>query len=771
MKRSKSYSVVIGILVFLTGLILTVTVSTLTNSTKAFDQAYSKIGGPNVIYWIMEDNYKQEMQQWFENREEVETVKLREAYSFNGALLQKDNKTISNSYDYQVLEYNSDDKMQLIDAKNKPELALSQGEIYLPYIFKTSKHVLVGDTIDYVFGNQKKQFKVAGFIEELITGGEIDASKFIYISNADIKDLLEINGDNVARLEQMRVRLTTDDEATCYQLSKEFMAVFGLDITYLKMVSQIKNNLLTLPNIALVVLVVFAIMLGTITITIMRYAILASIEKDYTNIGIVKALGFTPFMVQISITGHYALLALIASGISLIVGIVATPFIGQIILKSSGLIYKGGLSFGQAIFTTVVLVFIISIFSFITARHTKKISPIRAITNGIAPIYFSSRINIKLEKMKLLSLNNCLALKQILTKSKRYILLIMISSILAFSLCFSFGLVDTFQSESALEMMGTEFADLEVDTVTKAEAEKLINSIKVDYAVKWAFYRNTEQLEVDGESTVIKVRDNFTSSGVLKTLKGHFPQHDNEVAITTLLERRYKKHVGDYVSIKDAKGELHEFMISGTFQTIDEGGEVLMMHTSGMLVLNPEFEQNEVYIKLKSHDNLDATIQQMQARYTGYEEISNERKGMVDSVNTIKVVFLAITRLVLALTIIMISVISLLMMKITVYGETRELGIYKAIGFSSARLRLQLAQRFVMITAFGGGIGVVLETLFGAKLFSYALRFAGISKFSIEFSLLNILLPIVIISLLALISSFLSSSNTKRVSVYGLINE
>jgi len=111
------------------------------------------------------------------------------------------------------------------------------------------------------------------------------------------------------------------------------------------------------------------------------------------------------------------------------------------------------------------------------------------------------------------------------------------------------------------------------------------------------------------------------------------------------------------------------------------------------------------------------------------------------------------------------------MMKITVYGETRELGIYKAIGFSSARLRLQLAQRFVMITAFGGGIGVVLETLFGAKLFSYALRFAGISNFSIEFSLLNILLPIVIISLLALISSFLSSSNTKRVSVYGLINE
>lgn len=771
MRRSKSYSVVICVLVFLTGLILCVTTSTMKNSSEAFDQAYSRIGGPHLLYSILEENYSEELRQWFEQREDVEAVKLREAYLLNGALLQKDNRIIKSTFDYSVLVYSAEDKMRLIDSLYTPETALSKGEIYLPYIYETTENVVVGDKIEYVFDDQKLNLKVVGFIEEPIAGGELNSEKYIFLSRADVEELLKLGGDNIRPYVQMRVRLTTEDEAVAYQVAKEFMKNYGSDIRYVKMLSGIKNNLLMLPNIAMNVMIVFAILLCAITITIMRYAIMATIEKDYTNIGIVKALGFTPFMVQISITGHYALLAFLSGMVSLIAGMFVTPLIGQIILGSSGLFLEGRLSLGQGFLTLFSLVFVISMFSFITARHSKKISPIRAITNGIAPVYFSSRINLGLEKMKWLSFNNSMVLKQVLTKSKRYILLIAISGILAYVLSFSFGLVDTFKGEEALGMMGAEFSDVELDTDTKAEADKIISSMKMDYEVQWLFFRNKRQLEVDDERTAVDVRDNFTASGVLITLEGYFPKHDNEVAITSLLERRYQKHVGDYLSIKDMKGELHEFIITGTFQTIDEGGAVIMMHVSGMKLLDTGFEQNEVYIKLVSHDNLDETISQMEARYTGFKEISNERKGMVDQINTMKNVFVTISNLFFVLTIIMISVITLLMMKITIFGETRELGIYKAIGFSSSRLRLQLAQRFVIITVLGGSIGIILETLFGAKLFSYVLRYAGISSFYVEFNLANTLLPIVIISLLALISSYISSTNTKRVSAYGLINE
>lgn len=770
LRRSKSYSVAICILVFLTGLILTVTISTMKNSVDAFDQAYSKMEGPHLLYWFGEDNYKKEFGQWFEQREEVESVKLRKAYYNSGAVLQNDNKSMNN-FAYSILEYKPEDKMRLINSRHTPETVLSQGEIYLPYIYKTSGNVVVGDTIEYIFGDQKMQFKVVGFIEELIVGGELDSAKFLYISKADSNELLELSGDDIERNIQMRVRLTTEDEAACHQVAKAFMKEYGSEIGLVKMFSEIKNNLQVLPNTALAVMAAFAILLCMITITIMRYAILATIEKDCNNIGIVKALGFTPFMVQISISGQYAILALLSGGVSLIAGMFVTPFLGQIILKSSGLFFEGRVSIGQGFLTLFVLVFVISMFSFITARRSKKISPIRAITNGITPVYFSSRINVGLDKMKWLSFNISMVLKQVLTKSKRYILLIAISAILSYVLSFSFGLVDTFKGEAILGTMGVEFSDIKLNTDTKAEADKITSSINMDYEVQWIYFKNKTQMEVEEGRTVIDVRDDFTTSGSLKPLNGHFPKHDNEVAITSLLERRYLKKVGDYLSIKDMKGELHQFIITGIYQTMDEVGAVIMMHSSGMRLLNPEYEQNEVYIKLLSNDNLDETVSQMQARYTGYTEISNQRKDVVDQINTIEVVFVSISRLFFILTIIMISVITLLMMKITIYGETRELGIYKAIGFSSSRLRLQLAQRFVVITVFGGSIGIVLETLFGAKLFTYVLRFAGISSFYIEFKLFNALLPIIIISLLALISSYISSTNTKRVSAYGLINE
>lgn len=196
-----------------------------------------------------------------------------------------------------------------------------------------------------------------------------------------------------------------------------------------------------------------------------------------------------------------------------------------------------------------------------------------------------------------------------------------------------------------------------------------------------------------------------------------------------------------------------------------------MMHESGMKALNPEYEMNEVYIKLKSHKNLDHVIKQMQKKYTGYEEISNERKDLVEKINSIKDVFIAISMLILVLNVAIISIITFLMMKITIYGETRELGIYKALGFSSSRLRFQLALRFVLITVLGGIIGVTLQTFSGAKLFSYVLQFAGISRFSIDFNFLYALLPVILITTLALLSSYISSINTKNVSAYKLINE
>lgn len=189
------------------------------------------------------------------------------------------------------------------------------------------------------------------------------------------------------------------------------------------------------------------------------------------------------------------------------------------------------------------------------------------------------------------------------------------------------------------------------------------------------------------------------------------------------------------------------------------------------MTLNPAFHLNIAYVKLMSHDNLDHVIEEIRQRYTGYEEIANERTFTNDKLSTIQDVFSQISRLVFVLTVVIIGFITLLIVKITVYGETRELGIFKALGFSSGRLRLQLALRFLVITLLGGAIGVAVESLFGSKLFSLLMQGFGLSSILIEFSWQYAVIGVVAIAAIAMLSAMISSRNIKKVSVYTLIKE
>lgn len=771
LKKRKSYSIVICILVFISGLILTVTASTAQNADKAYDEAFNHIKGPHLMYWMEEKSYRQEYKQWFEKQPDVESVKAVEERYVNGAVLEHDGAILRSNTVNHILEYNPADNMKLVDGVHSPDAPLSKGEIILPYIYKTSNKLSVGDQVVYRFGTNVMNFKVLGFAEEPIFGGDLHGAKFLFISGEDMAKFLELGGDSVLRNIQIRVHFTNYSESAVYKMADEFSRELNVNTGTVYSYGSISSGHLTLPRISLVVMIAFVLILCIITITIMRYAILATIEADFVNIGIVKALGFTPMMVQAAITGQYVLLALVSGILSLIAGIFITPVLGSVILDSTGLYYNGRMSVIIGLMTLSGLVLVISLFSYLTARRTKKISPVRAISQGIAPVYFSSRLNLRLQKIGFLPFNLRMALKQVLTKSKRYILLLFISALLTYTLVFLLGLVQIFNSEKSLNMLGGELSDIRVSSATKAETRNIIGQIQKDYDTVWATYQKTTQLIIDGGKTTVRIKDDFEATGELFTLSGRHPRHENEVAISELLSKRFNKGVGDTLMIKDKDGGEHPFIITGTFQTIDDGGTYVRMLESGILTLDNGFELNTAYVKFKSHDNLDTLIGEMKDRYSGYQEIANERKFTNDKLGTIQGVFSSVSKLVFVLTLVIISFITLLIMKITVYSETRELGIYKALGFSSARMRLQLALRFVLVTVIGGLIGAVVETIWGSEVFSLLLNNFGLSSFRIEFSIINAAIPVAAIALLAILSAYVSSGNTKKVSVYALINE
>ena len=107
----------------------------------------------------------------------------------------------------------------------------------------------------------------------------------------------------------------------------------------------------------------------------------------------------------------------------------------------------------------------------------------------------------------------------------------------------------------------------------------------------------------------------------------------------------------------------------------------------------------------------------------------------------------------------------------TFVREKIDIGIYKALGFTSGNLRLQFAVRFLIVAIFGILIGTTLSLTLSEKLLSYMLRSMGIVNFVIDYRFITVFLPIASVALCYFLFAYMAAGKTKRVEVRNLITE
>lgn len=103
--------------------------------------------------------------------------------------------------------------------------------------------------------------------------------------------------------------------------------------------------------------------------------------------------------------------------------------------------------------------------------------------------------------------------------------------------------------------------------------------------------------------------------------------------------------------------------------------------------------------------------------------------------------------------------------------ERRDIGIYKALGFTVASLRLQFAVRFSIVAVIDAVIGGGFAAVFTGDMLSAILQFIGISSFKVTFHFLTFALPIVLICVCFFLFTFVASGRIKKVEVRELVVE
>ncbi|MGN0552345.1 MAG: FtsX-like permease family protein, partial [Oscillospiraceae bacterium] len=103
--------------------------------------------------------------------------------------------------------------------------------------------------------------------------------------------------------------------------------------------------------------------------------------------------------------------------------------------------------------------------------------------------------------------------------------------------------------------------------------------------------------------------------------------------------------------------------------------------------------------------------------------------------------------------------------------ERRDSGIYKALGFTSGRLRICFAIRFLIISVIGGALGAVLSAFFSDRLLSLLLKNIGITCFDSKINVFIALFPVLMICLCFFVFAYFSSGKIKKVEIRELVSE
>ncbi len=170
-------------------------------------------------------------------------------------------------------------------------------------------------------------------------------------------------------------------------------------------------------------------------------------------------------------------------------------------------------------------------------------------------------------------------------------------------------------------------------------------------------------------------------------------------------------------------------------------------------------------------------------RFAEFIDDINERfsEGVLNTTNTQELltaqlsmygsIFLAVASVLLAVTILVIFLVLYLLLRTVIVRRRRELGIQKALGFTTLQLMNQLVLYFIPVIALGVVVGGLLGSIGLNPIFVALIQGMGIMTASMPTPLELVAVLCAALVLLAYLFALLITWRIRRISAYALIVE
>ncbi len=731
LKRKKTMNTILFIFIIIASMFMASGLNNITAVTSGLDNYLDEAGVGDYNILTMGDHAVGALDDFLKDTPEIKDYRIEET-------IYASQKNIRNE-DGSYIDYASTSGANLIMSGKKTVLKFydenndmisepKEGEVYVSNGFLNDSEKKVGDTIKIMHNGVELKEKIIGICKDAFLGGAIVGNRRFIINDNDYNKIIEKQVVKDSYMGQACYIDTDDTKAIKSALTNASNVAFDGDR------NLIKTSYLMDMILAIVMLIMSACLI-IVSLVILRFSIRFSIEEEFREIGVMKAIGIKNARIRSLYIVKYLAMALIGSAIGFGISI---PF-GSFLLKESSkaIMLKNSNDIIWNIIGAICIVLICLLFGLLFTGRVKKFTPLDAIRSGQSGERFKKKNKYHLRKTHLKT-GGYLALNDVISAPKRFFTIV-----LTFFLCTALVLImvnisSTMRSDAFADSFGT-VSDLYIMDVDKTMDYMSSGSLEGIRDKLEGFEKKLADEGMPAHVCVelqykypitVKGKDySYTFQCGMGTdindyayIEGSAPSAPDEIAITPAVAKFLDIGIGDRITVHFADKDM-DCIVTQLYETMNNMGELIRFHTDAPVDIMHYSSAMGLQINFDDHPDAE-TIEARKDKVSkalDTDEVMNAEEYCVDCMKVAPMME-TLAYLLLAITMVVILLVTILTERTLIAGEVTQIATLKAIGFSNGAIVRWHTWRFVIVgivvAVLSAALSIPLTKLFGDPIYT-----------------------------------------------------
>ena len=737
-RKQKGDMVTFFALTLIASALIFISASFLVGTGKVVDTNMKRINAADILILVSDDDAAEaKLEEIIKGDPEVtgyDSSKYLDTYS----KYRRKGEKSWNEYSFHIASYEDERKIQTTSCATGK---LHGNQVVLPVSLSSSYRI--GDMMELKIGDNVYLMKVAAFNEDNIYCSPMNMGTYFIFVSERLYNRIEFENPgkaapclhvktNISKIGRSTGKSGNDFADDLFNEFNDWYLAYvrshpGYSLSQMNFLPAdlMKTASLILPFVFIAIVLVFAFIMFVIALVIIHFSVKNFIMLNMRNTAIMEASGYTVS----ELTAILLCQLLLVAGLGCVGGLV----VGSLLLDPAGAIILAtlGLSWNQSVDPVVVVsVFagtclIVTVLTLFLGREYKKTSVLDALHGGSAVA--AGRRNLFSFEHTALPVSLTLACKDTFGKFRSKLGTIFIMAILSISTIVGFGMVDSYARDDAgiLNLAGIFECDAVLDgSETMMKSVEGMNTVRSVYGDTWYAFNYSVGKRVASITTRAFTDTRYIVGGSI--LEGGWPESSNEIMLASAAADTLGAKMGDKVIIKNS-GKEEAYKVCGICQTMNNMGMMAYITVDGYKRVAPEPDEYNIWVNLKKGKTYKEFEEEFKDMYPDVD-VTDYREAAGATTEVVKVGMKAVAVFIAALTVLIVAFVESLIVRAQITREWRNLGVSKALGFTSGQLIRQTMLSNMPAITIGVAVGLILSPSAGANLMKSAFGIFGFRK-------------------------------------------